>query len=162
IAPNTGLNFVLLGIALVLLEPGRRYRPAQGVVLVPTAIAMISILGYVYGIGQLYGVARHIPMALPTAVSFLALGLRVLCARPDQGLMRVVTSDEAGGILGRRLLPAAVLIPGGLGWLRLVGERAGFYATEVGLAIAVVLTMFFFSTLVWLTARTLNRTDRER
>jgi signal transduction histidine kinase/DNA-binding response OmpR family regulator len=162
IAPNTGLNFVLLGIAVLLLEPGHRYRPAQIVVLVPSAIALTSILGYVYGVGELYGVARYIPMALPTAVAFLALGVGILCARPDQGLMGVVTSDEAGGILARRLLPTAVLIPAVLGWLRLLGERAGFYETEVGLAVAVMMTILVFATLVWVTARMLNRTDRSR
>ncbi len=162
IAPNTGLTLVFLGIALLLLEPGHRYRSAQVVVLVPSAIALASILGYVYGVGELYGVARYIPMALPTAVAFLALGVGILCAHPDQGLMVVVTSDEAGGILARRLLPATVLIPAVLGWLRLVGERAGFYETEVGLAIAVVLTILVLATLVWVTARMLNRTDRKR
>jgi signal transduction histidine kinase/DNA-binding response OmpR family regulator/HPt (histidine-containing phosphotransfer) domain-containing protein len=163
IAPNTGLCLVLLGTALLLLESGRRrYRPAQALALVPTAIALISVIGYLYGVGQLYGLARHIPMALPTAVGFLALGLGILFARPDQGLMRAVTSDEAGGVLARRLLPAAVLVPPVLGGLRLVGERADLYTTEVGLAITVVVTMLFFSILVWFTARTLNRTDRRR
>ena len=87
--------------------------------LVPlAAVALTSVLGYLYGVGELYGVARYIPMALPTALGFLALSTGILCARPDRGLMQVVTSDEAGGVLARRLLPAAILIPAGLGWLR--------------------------------------------
>jgi two-component system, sensor histidine kinase and response regulator len=117
IAPNTGVSFLLLGAALGLLdwEPRRRYRPAQVLALATAALALTSVLGYVYGVGELYGVARHIPMALPTALGFLVLSVGTLCARPDQGLMRVVTSDEAGGVLARRLLPAAILIPAGLG-----------------------------------------------
>src|SRR5262249_2517977 len=95
IAPNTRLGLLLLGAALGLLDwaPRRRYRPAQVVVLAPTAIALTSALGYVYGVGQLYGVARYIPMALPTALGFLTLSFGTLCARPDQGWMRVMTSD---------------------------------------------------------------------
>jgi signal transduction histidine kinase/DNA-binding response OmpR family regulator len=164
IAPNTGLSFLLLGTALGLLdwEPRRRYRPAQVVVLFPTAVALTSVLGYVYGVGELYGVARYIPMALPTALAFLTLGVGTLCARPDQGLMLVVMSDEAGGVLARRLLPAAIVIPAGLGWLRLVAERAGFVGTGVGLAIAVVLTILLFAILIWITSRTLNRAERAR
>ncbi len=97
IAPNTGLGFLLLGAALGLLdwEPRRRYRPAQVLVLAPAAVALTSVLGYVYGVGELYGVARYIPMALPTALAFLALSVGTLCARPDQGLMRVVTKARA-------------------------------------------------------------------
>jgi signal transduction histidine kinase/DNA-binding response OmpR family regulator len=164
IAPNTGVSFLLLGAALGLLdwEPRRRYRPAQVLALATAALALTSVLGYVYGVGELYGVARHIPMALPTALGFLVLSVGTLCARPDQGLMRVVTSDEAGGVLARRLLPAAILIPAGLGWLRHVAERAGFVGTAVGLATAVVLTILLFAILIWVTARTLNGAERQR
>jgi signal transduction histidine kinase/DNA-binding response OmpR family regulator len=164
IAPNTGLGFLLLGAALGLLdwEPRRRYRPAQVVVLAPAAIALTSVLGYVYGVGELYSVARYIPMALPTALGFLALSLGTLCARPDQGWMRVMTSDEAGGVLARRLLPAAIFIPAGLGWMRHVAERAGFMGTAVSLASVVVLTILSFTILIWVTARRLNRAERQR
>jgi signal transduction histidine kinase/CheY-like chemotaxis protein len=164
IAPNTGVCFLLLGAALGLLdwEPRRRYRPAQVVLLGPTAVALTSVLGYVYGVGELYGVARYIPMSLPTALAFLTLSVGALCARPDQGWMRVVTSDEAGGVLARRLLPAAIFIPAGLGWLRHVAERADFIGTSVSLAIVVVLTILLFTILIWVTARTLNRAERKR
>src|SRR5262245_24286642 len=164
IAPNTGLSFLLLGAALGLLdwEPRRRYRPAQVVALALSAVALTSVLGYVYGVGELYGVARYIPMALPTALAFLLLSVGTLCARPDAGLMRVVTSDEAGGVLARRLLPAAIFIPAGLGWLRHVAERAAFMGTAVSLAIVVVLTILLFTILIWVTARTLNRAERKR
>jgi signal transduction histidine kinase/CheY-like chemotaxis protein len=164
IAPNTGLNLLLLGVALGLLDaaPRRGSGPAQIVALGPTALALASVLGYVYGVGVLYGVGGHIAMALPTAAAFLALGVGLLCARPGQGPMAVVTSDDAGGVLARRLLPAAVLIPAVLGSLRLAAERAGLLATEVGVATVVVLTMVFFATLVWVTARRLSQADRRR
>jgi signal transduction histidine kinase/CheY-like chemotaxis protein len=164
IAPNTGVCFLLLGVALGLLdwEPRRRYRPAQVVALAPTAIALTSMLGYVYGVGELYGVAGYIAMALPTALGFLTLSVGVLCARPDRGLMQVVTSDEAGGVLARRLLPAVIVVPAGLGWLRHVAEQAGFVDTAVGLAVVVVLTILLLAILTWVTARTLNRAERRR
>jgi len=89
IAPNTALNFVLVGGALLLFgwESRRGIRPAQIVALLPTAIALTSLLGYVYAVGELYGIGSYIPMALPTAIAFLALGVATLCARPDGGLM---------------------------------------------------------------------------
>ena len=164
IAPNTGVSFLLLGAALGLLdwEPRRRDRPAQVIALALAAVALTSVLGYVYGVGELYGVARYIPMALPTALAFLMLSVGTLCARPDRGLMQVVTTDEAGGVLARRLLPAAILIPAGLGWLRHVAERAEFIGTAVSLAVVVVLTILLFAILIWITARTLNRAERKR
>jgi signal transduction histidine kinase/CheY-like chemotaxis protein len=164
IAPNTGLNLLLVGIALIFLdwEPRPNLRPAQVFVLVPATVALTSVLGYAYGIGALYGLARYIPMALPTAVAFLLLSIGILCARPGRGLTAVVMSDDAGGVLARRLLPAAVLIPPVLGWLRLGGEQAGWYSTELGLALGIVLNVLLFTVLIWVTSRSLNRADITR
>ena len=164
IAPNTGLNFLLIGATLLLLDWETRsgHRPAQLLALVPTAVALTSVLGYAYDVGELYGFARYIPMALPTAVAFLALGLGIACARPDRGFVSVMASTHAGGVLARRLLPAAVLIPTLLGWLRLVGQRAGLFGAELGLAIAVVANIVLFAALIAITSGSLDRADRRR
>ncbi len=164
IAPNTALNFVLVGAALWLLDrPSRARRaPAELVVLLSIGIAAISLLGYAYGLGAMYGVGEHTPMALPTAAAFLALGIGIFCARPDRGFVSVLASDDAGGVLARRALPAAILIPAALGGLGLWGQRAGIFSVEVGLAIAVVLTMLAFGTFIGVTARSLARAERVR
>jgi len=61
-----------------------------------------------------------------------------------------------------RLLPAVIVIPLALGWLRLQGERAGLYSTNFGVSLMVVSTVGLLSILVWWTARALNRADTER
>jgi len=164
IAPNTGVNFLFLGIALLLLDwqPRPGVWPAQLVLLAPITISATSLLGYVYGVGALYGIARYIPMALPTAIAFLALSLGALWARPQRGLVAVVTADHPGGVLARRLLPAAVVIPVLLGWLRLVSDRRELMPPELGLAMTVVLTILLFTVLIWATSRFLNRVDEGR
>jgi len=164
IAPNTALNFMLIAVALWLLDrPPQSRRPIQQfVALAPIGLSVISLLGYAYGQGAMYGVGEHIPMALPTAVAFLALGIGVFFARSDRGLVAVITSDDAGGVLARRLLPPAILVPIGLGWLRLWEQRIGLFGGDLGLAIAVVLTVVAFTTFIGITARSLNRADRIR
>jgi PAS domain S-box-containing protein len=61
-----------------------------------------------------------------------------------------------------RLLPAVIVVPLVLGWLRLEGERAGFYSTGFGIGLMVALTIGLLSLFVWWTARALNRADAER
>ena len=143
-------------------KSARDYGPAQFILLIPATIALTSLLGYVYGVGALYGLASYIPMALPTAVAFLVLSLGVLLARPARGLTAVVSTDGPGGVLARRLLPAAILVPAFLGWLGLVSEHRGLLPTELGLAMMVVLTMLLFAALIWATSRSLNRADLAR
>jgi signal transduction histidine kinase/CheY-like chemotaxis protein len=164
VAPNTAVSFILVGVALVLLdwEPRRGARPAQLVALLPTAIALTSALGYTYAVGELYGIGRYIPMALPTAISFLALGLAILCARPDRGLMSGLVSDHLSGALARRLLPGAVAIPALLSGLWLLGHRAGLFGAEAGLALVAVGNILVFTALIGITTRFLDRVDRRR
>lgn len=61
-----------------------------------------------------------------------------------------------------RLLPAAILITLGLGWLRLQGEKAGFYGTTFGVALMVILAISLLTIFVWWTTRALNRAEFER
>jgi PAS domain S-box-containing protein len=163
-APTTAFNFVLIGLALMLVdvETKGRLRPAQWLALVVSLIALLAVIGYLYGVGKLTGFAAYIPMALNTATAFLMLSAGLFLARPDRGLMAIATSDTMSGVLVRRLLPAIILIPALLGWLRLAGQRAGLYSTELGVALTVVGNIVFFLVLLWWNAGLLGRMDTER
>src|SRR5262249_2433324 len=164
IAPNTGVCFVLTGAALWLLDRPWRWRrvPVELPALVLLGISGVAVGGYGDGVATMYGVGQHIPMALPTALAFLALALGILCARPGRGLAAMLARSDAGGVLARRVLPAAILIPAALGALRLWGHRAGWFDEEHDLAIVVVLTVFVLATFIAITARSLSETDRIR
>jgi PAS domain S-box-containing protein len=58
-----------------------------------------------------------------------------------------------------RLLPTAILTTLGLGWLRLQGEKAGFYGTSFGVGLMVILTISWLAIFVWWTTRALNRAE---
>jgi PAS domain S-box-containing protein len=164
-APNTALNFILIGSGLLLLDRRTRrgnYWIAQYLVLAAGASSLLTVLGYAYGVGSFSGVAAHIPMALHTALAFLVLVVGILCARPERGLVALLRSDNMGGVVTRRLLPAAVLVPAVLGWLRLEGELTGLYDTEVGVALMVVVSIVILAAVVGLSARLLHRIDTER
>jgi signal transduction histidine kinase/DNA-binding response OmpR family regulator/HPt (histidine-containing phosphotransfer) domain-containing protein len=164
IAPNSGLGFLLIGVALWLLQGPRASQQAAAKVaaLFPLAIAGFSLLGYAYDVNAMYAVGEHKPMSLATAISIFALGVGVLCARPEQGFTSVLIGDGAGGILARRILPAAILIPTALGWLILWGQRQGLLSGESGLAIGAVVLIFALAGLVWITARSLTLAERVR
>src|SRR5262249_29330865 len=113
IAPNTGFCFVLTGAALWLLDRPWRWRrvPVELPALVLLGISGVSVVGYGYGVATMYGVGQHIPMALPTALAFLAVALGLLCPRAGRGRAALLARSDAGGVLARRVLPAAILIP---------------------------------------------------
>lgn len=162
-APNTALNFCLTGGALLLdWETRRGLRPAQFLSLTSGMLVLFAIVGYAYGTAALFVVGSFIPMALHTAITFAVLLLGILYARPEWGLMAVVTSESIGGVTARRLLPAAVCIPVVIGWLRLAGERAGFYDTATGVSLFAVSNVVVFAIVIGWTAGSLTRLDRKR
>jgi len=164
IAPNTGFALLLTGVALWLLNSpsGARRALEQPVALFPIGVALISLLGYAYSAEGMYGLGELQRMALPTAASLLVLGIGILCARPDAGFVSVIVSEHAGGILARRMLPVAILVPAALGWLTLSGQQAALFSEELGLAIAAAVTIFAFVAFIATTARSLSQADRVR
>src|SRR5207249_425339 len=113
---GTALAFLLAGPSLWLqLDPAGRHRPV-GRALAAGVVALLAVVGYAYSAAALAGVEQFIPMALNTAAALGLLCTGILCARPTQGAMAVVTSTGAGGVMLRRLLPAAILVPVAVGW----------------------------------------------
>ena len=164
VAPNTGFALLLIGIALVVLNLPRRARGAseQWLVLLPTGVALMSLLGYAYSAESMYGIGGMQRMALPTAGCLFLLGVGIICARPERGVTAVFVSDHAGGLLARRMMPVAIIAPATLGWLTLSGQHAGLFSQDIGLAFAAAITTFAFGTFIAITASSLSKADRVR
>ncbi|MFC5270229.1 PAS domain-containing protein [Adhaeribacter terreus] len=141
--PNTAVNFTLLGLALVLINyetPGGR-RPSQYLAIVSSTLALIALYGYVYEISSLYTVTTFMPMAPQLAISFLLLSAGILFAHPNKGSMAIVIGESSSQIIFMRFL--AMVLPLIFGWLKLHGERAGYYTKETGTAMFAVLAYVF-------------------
>jgi signal transduction histidine kinase len=158
--PPASTCFALAGVALVLLHVRRSIRLAQVLSTVVVMWALLAILGYAYGAQELYGVARYTGIALVTALALLALGLGLLAARADEGPVAVISSDLASGASAREMLLAALLLPALLGWIRILGQRLGYYDTGFGAAIFALALMVFFSAVVWRNAARIADSER--
>jgi PAS domain S-box-containing protein len=161
---STALCFVLLGLTLLLLHGGARWRlrAAQALALGVVLFGLVGVEGYLFGMDALFRFTPYATTALHTSLLLVLLGFGVLLARPERGVMAVLISDNAGGRMARRLLPVAMLLPIGIAWPRLQGERLGYYELEVGLAILCTSSIVIFTVVIWLSARRANRIDEER
>jgi PAS domain S-box-containing protein len=152
--PPASLSLALLGTALLLLTrrqaADRRRGPAlhEPLALVTALLGLLSIIGYLYGVSALYQVARLTGIAWPTALSILLLAVGVLCAEPDHGWMAHVTAPDPGGAIIRGLLGPILLLPLVFGWLRLAGERLGWFDGAMGTSLMMLLFMVTFSSLL--------------
>ena len=162
-AVPSAVSFVLLGLSLLLLSLHYpKYFLAQLCALVVFLIGFLALLGYVYGNAYFYRLGSLTSIAVHTSVAFLLLSCGVLFARPDRGLMAVVTSSKAGGIMARRLLSAAIVFPLVVCWLILLGLRLHVYTVVLGLCLLTILNVVIFAVLIWWNARSLNAIDYRR
>ncbi|MDQ6809489.1 MAG: PAS domain-containing protein [Verrucomicrobiota bacterium] len=162
-APNTALDLVLLGGALLLLD--LRWRGTSGAQLLAAVAgfaALLPLTGYLYGVSSFEGIASFIPMAPHTAIVFLFLAAGVFFARPKLDWSQNFATRDPRGVLARRLGPAVVVLILVLGWIRLKAEHLGFFPTNFGTALfAVTLSSLFLLLMGWATVA-IGRADRER
>jgi signal transduction histidine kinase len=164
-APNTALNFLITGLALLLLdaETRRGHPPAQYLILIEGALALLALVGYVYGISTLYGgIASFTAMALHTAMVFLVVCVGVLCVRPERGPIAIFTSAGLGGLIARRLFFVAVGFPIMLELAAIAGVKAGLYEPAFESAFHTLLVIIAFLFAVLASARLLDRIDTRR
>ena len=167
-APNTAVAFLLVGLALLLINSrwasSRRsiVKIAQGLAIVVWLISLVGILGYVNNSVYFYTVGSDNGMAIPTAISLQLIGLGLLFALPNLGFMPLITSNGAGSVVLRRVLLVAIALPILVNELVVCGYRLHFYGEEAKTALGSILEILIFVGLASWNARSLNRIDWRR
>ncbi len=90
-SPLTALAFLLLGLALLLLDwtGSREVSPAQSLALSSELISLFALLDFIV---QPHAFDTH--MALPTVIALCLLSLGVVCSRPERGFVGALLSSR--------------------------------------------------------------------
>ncbi len=157
------LNLVLLGSALLLIDKKSGGRSLTDVLTgSAAAVTLLAFLVYLYKVEALFRVVPFATIALHTVVGFFFLCAGILFARAREGFVAVFLNDTAGGVVARRLLPVAIVIPPILGWMRLMGERRGLYEPAFGIAIVATSLVILLVTVIGRTASLIDGTETVR
>lgn len=163
-ARASALNFLLAGIALPLLgmRRGEGAPAGQGLAGLVFLSGLFSLIGHLYDAQALRAFAPYQSMSVYAAIAFLSFSSGLLLVRPEAGFAATLTSERWGGAMARRLMPLMAVVTLFLGWLRLEGQRAGFYGTEVGLALFALANVTVMGLLIFRHAVRLNRLEEEQ
>ncbi len=158
---HRNIAFFLGGLALFLLGFKKTgiLITVQWLAAIILTIAIVILFSYIYSMTAYYGYTGVTSMALPSALGLAFLSNGILFARPHEGIMRLITSDAAGGIIMRRLLPIVIIAPLMIGWMMLAGQRIGLITPHFGLAMHEVLTALLITVFIIRIAVTLNREE---
>ncbi len=159
--PPGSTSLMLLGLGLLALA-FERPRPAAWAGVGVCIINMVPAVGFLYGVEEFNGNPRLTVIAWSSVIALLAVGAGLFLARPAQGPTAQLLRDDAGGVLLRRLLPAMILIPLGLGFLCVQGEARGFYGTAVGTGTLMIVIIVGFLFVLWRTAAALSHSAMEK
>ncbi len=142
-----------------LIKRGRDPRLAHGLSLAAAALTLTGLVANLYASPADYPRLSALVAEGPIHPILFAVSLALLSASAYRGWTAVIVSDTAGGQMARRLLPASILIPVFIGWLRLLAEQAGWISSGVALTLHVLLSVFSMAVIVWWNAGLLVRTS---
>jgi PAS domain S-box-containing protein len=126
------------------------------------ALAFVALVGMTFRVLLFYAPAPLLGMSLPGAIGFMLLVLSLLAGRPDPWLERVLADERPGAVVTRWLMPAALLVPLGLGWLQLFAERLGIIDETLGAGLLTLLMTVVLGALALWIAAALDRSDASR
>ena len=165
---STACCFVLAGSSLLRMGSTAeavkesRWFSMEGGAIFIGFLGLLSLVGYLYRVGEFYGSLRYLRMAVLSAFCFLLLAGAILLVSPRRGIMGMLTGTLDGSLTARRLLPFAFLLPVLLGYLRLIGFWEGYLSTELGALLLVLSIIGCFVVIVWHHALLLNKRDAQR
>jgi signal transduction histidine kinase len=163
-AINTAAAFICIAISILVLPRDRRVNgvASQVASFGAVVLAFIALIGYAFGVRDFYSMQPIVGMALMSAIAFLILGLGLMFAQLTRGLPGLVADAGAAGVVARRLLPGTIILPFLFGMVRLAGEEAGLFSSELATSLFAVADIVTFLLLVAWSARVLRITDRKR
>ena len=156
--PGDAVSNILIGLGLLSLNiPLKRPSVFWSDCFCIAAIltCLMSLIGWVFGVPHfcLGGIdCQKIQPAIPLMLT--CLGAAVLLSRPERGVLSVMASANAGGVIARFWFPAAIGVPLLLGYARALGQDAKLFDRDTGLTILVlVLIATFYFFILWFARR---------
>ncbi len=164
-SPLGTLALLLAGSALLAAaRGGRRARlAAEALAFLLLFTALPGLTGYFYGAPELMLIRGFDAVPAPGLVGYLLLGAAIPIALESRnGLLRLLSGATGGGMLMRRVLPAALGALLAAGWLQLRAIDAGLLTPHTAAALfgTASFTILFF--LMWYAAAGINRLEADK
>ncbi len=149
------LHWMLISISIFLLT----YRNYQilnfaRLLLLPIIFSSIMVLiGYAYGVRDLYYLGFYNPLSPVSAILFILLSVSLLFMHSERGFMRLFVGRTLGSRMARGLLPTLIIVFITIGWLGRQGSAMGWYNNQLETSMLVFFTLFLSSILIIWQAR---------
>ncbi|MGI4861238.1 MAG: ATP-binding protein [Janthinobacterium lividum] len=164
---DSGRTSIATALSLALLALGllHRYHARPAVCDYCAGAALLvsgaALLGYAYGVSELYSLFLFNTMALHTAAAIFLLGIAALLSQTGNGWAKAIASSGVGGRTTRALL-AFTLLPPFAGALLLHLTHTYWLGPNVAMAILVIVSVAPLAVSILRGGNTLDALDEER
>ena len=125
-------------------------------------VAFFALLGLSLRVLRFDIAAPLLGFSAPAALATMLAAVALAAGRPSAWLLDTLSSKRTGAVVTRWLLPAAVVVPIAVGWMRLYAEREGLFGEAFGMALFTLVMIAWFSSLIIWVARTLDQAAAQR
>jgi nitrogen-specific signal transduction histidine kinase/putative methionine-R-sulfoxide reductase with GAF domain len=156
----TAVLIILFSISMLLLSSGAAWKENLAHIISMPAIvaAYVVVLSYILRVDGIHAFFK-VRMAFNTGIAFCLVGMAVFLLNSNTKFMASFTGNNFGSVMTRRMLPWLMILPVVIGWVRLQGERTGFFPSEVGVVFVGMAYTLCFLAILYLNARAVNRSD---
>lgn len=158
-AQFTAGAFALIGIVLYPFHFRGKERLTDALALAVGYGSTFAVVGYLYGVPILYGSTNYTAMAVHTGIAFLLLSTGFLCIEKNQGFGNIFRAQSPGGLVARRLVPLAIMVPIVVGALF---NRFNFGQLRLGITFIVLSNILLIVAAIWGLAHVLHKSELER
>lgn len=155
-SPLAAINLMLVANTIFMLS--NRYSNRQlnvaRLFVIPVIVSSILVLiGYAYGVRDLYRFGFFVPISPLSAISFLLLATSLLFIRAERGFMRLFVGKTLGSRMVRWLVPVLVITFIGIGWLCRRGTLQHLYNDQFEISLLIFFTLLLSNLLIIWQAR---------
>lgn len=161
---QTGIALTVLGLTLISFHH-TLFRTAKVYHILTLSLGIVALYAFISFTFVLLGLQTasvFTPMDLSSTVSIFMLCFSLLLARPNHGIMRILTTPLTVSKLARRLLIATFFIPVFLVYVLICGEKAELYSVQTEVSLLAISIIIIFSWLIWWMTSLLYKNDIER
>jgi PAS domain S-box-containing protein len=154
-SPFSAINLILISFSLFFIDSKTiRFGVHQTFMVIVLANSYFQLLSNIFNVTQ-----TSYTVGFGVIIIFLILSIGTLFVRPYKGIPALIISKASGGLLARRIIPPALLLPILFGYVSL-SSSIGFNAYATKATALVMVICILFTVLILLNSYFLNLTDR--
>jgi PAS domain S-box-containing protein len=160
----TGLSFFLACFKKETRHERVTFRVSQILMSITLFLSLFSIYVYIICRDEAYYLilSRYILMALHAAITFFLISICFYLLNPGRGVAGVFFGKSNGSIIARSLIIPFFFILPAIFYLRIIGERAGWFSAGFGVVLMLTAVTVFINVIIFFAAVRLNKSDEEK